>query len=149
MKRRIKKNDGVYAHLDATGLLENGTGKAIEQAKKQYWKEYRKKYNRIKRQENTSFQILFSYKEEEIIKQKAEKYHTSPTNYIKQSALANNKNIFDQVVVGEIRELMILHHNALRTLARENKLTPPISDRLLTQAAELEKRVLDFFSSFK
>ena len=84
MKRRIKKNVGVYAHLDARGLLENGTGKAIEQAKKQYWKEYRKKYNRLKRQENTSFQILCNVKEEKIIKQKAEKFHTSPTGYIKQ-----------------------------------------------------------------
>ena len=108
-----------------------------------------KKYNRIKRQENTSFQILFNFKEEKVIKQKAEKYHTSPTNYIKQSALANKKNIFDPVAVGEIRELMILHHNALRTLAGENKLSQPISDRLLNQASELEKRVLDFFSSFK
>lgn len=149
MKRRIKKNSGVYAFLDASGLLENGTGKDIEQAKKQYWKEYRKKYNRIKRKENTSIQILFSFKEEKLIKQKAEKYHTSPTNYIKQSALANNKNIFDQVVVGEIRELLILHHNALRTLAGENKLLQSISDQLLNQASLLEKRVLDFFSSFK
>ena len=149
MKKRIKKNAGVYAHLETTGLLENGTGKAIEDAKKKYWKEYRKIYNKIKRQENASFQILFSLKEVKIIQQKAEKYHTSPTNYIKQSALANNKNIFDPVVVGEIRELMILHHNALRTLAGENKLSQPISDRLLNQAAELEKRVLDFFSSFK
>lgn len=149
MKRRSKKNAGVYTFLDNSGLLENGTGKAIEQAKKQYWKEYRKNYNRIKRQENTSFQILFNFTEEKIIKQKAEKFHTSPTNYIRQSALVNNKNIFDPVVVGEIRELVILHHNALRTLAGENKLSQPISDRLLNQASFLEKRVLDFFSSFK
>lgn len=145
MKRSIKKNAGVYAFLDRSGLLENGTGKAIEQAKKQYWKDYRKKYNKIKRQENTSFQIFFNFKKVKRITQEAKKYHTSPTNYIKQSALANNKNIFDPVVVGEIRELVILHHNALRTLTEENKLSQPISDKLLNQASELEKKCLTFF----
>lgn len=149
MKTSNKKNVGVYAFLDTSGLLEKGTGKDIEHAKKQYWKDYRMKYNKIKRQENTSFQILCNVKEVKIIKLNAEKFHTSPTNYIKQSALANNKSIFDPVVVGEIRELMILHHNSLRTLADGNKISQPISDRLLNQVAELEKRVLDFFSSFK
>ncbi len=147
--KSIKKYSSVYSFLDKSGILENGTGEAIQQAKKQYWKEYRRKYNKVKRRENKPFQICFDFKEAAIIIEKANKYHSSPTNYIKQSALANGRNIPDPVAAGEIRELVILHHNALRTLEDENQLQKPIADRLLSQASQIETRVLDFISLFK
>src|SRR5882724_11575645 len=149
MSRIKKKNIGVYAYLDSRGLLEKGTGKEIELAKKEYWRDYRKKYNKNKRQENRSFQILFNFKEAKIIARQAKKYHCSAPGYIKQSALSEKQNIVDWVTVGEIRELIIGHHTTLINLIEENELPQPIGNKLLFQASLLEKRILDFFSSLK
>ena len=149
MKRSIKKNAGVYAFLEASGLLENGTSEAIEQAKKQYWKDYKKKWKKEKQKECKTFEVVFSLQELKIIISGAKKYHTNPTNYIKQTALTNKQSIIDPVAIGEIRELVVSHHNTLLVLTEENELPEQIADQLLNQASELEKRVLDFFSSIK
>ena len=149
MKRKIKNSTGLYSFLDAFGILEHGTGKEIEQAKQQYWKDYRRKYNKIKRRENKSFQILFNFNEAKIIAREAEKHHCSPPNYIKQSALSNKQNIIDKVAIAEIRELVIVHHTTLINLTEENKLSHPINNRLLNQASQIEEKVLAFLSSKK
>lgn len=149
MRRRIKKNSGIYAFLHASGVLEHGTSDDIEKAKKQYWAKYRKKYKQIKRKESKSFEIFFNFKESRIIATEAKKYHTSPTNYIKQSALRDTQGIVDRVAIGEIRQLVIRHHNMLLELVEENKLPQPTGSQLLTQISLLEERILDFFLSLK
>jgi len=149
MKRSIKKNVGVYAFLDASGLLENGTAKEIEHAKKEYWKEVRKKYNKRKRKENKSFQLFFSFKEAEVITRQAKKYHSSEPAYIKQSALANKQNVIDWIVVGEIRELVIQHHTTLINLIEEIDFSQSMANKLLNQASQIEEKVFAFISLFK
>jgi hypothetical protein len=149
MKKGSKKNTGVYAFLDTSRLLENGTGEEIEKTKKEYWKEYRREYNKIKRKENKSFQILFNFKEAKIIARQAGRYQKSEPNYIKQAALADKQNIVDWVAAGEIRELVILHHTTLLNLTDQNELSGAVGNRLIDQASQIEKRILDLFSSLK
>ena len=144
MRRKSKNNIGVYSFIDASGLLENGTGEAIELAKKQYWKDYRKKWNKEKRKSSKSFQIVFDLLELRIITREAEKNHIDPTTYIKQSALANKQSFVSQAAVGEIRELVVLHHNTILTLIEENELSEPIGNVLLNQASHIERELLDF-----
>jgi uncharacterized protein (DUF1778 family) len=149
MKRSIKRNSGMYSFLENSGLLENGTGEAIEQARKQYWRDFRREYKKARRHEYKSFEIPFSLKEREVIKMGAKRNHTSPTNYIKQSALANQHSIVNRTAIGEIRESVISHHNTLLGLKDENQLPESLTNQLLNQAAELEKRIFDFFSTLK
>jgi hypothetical protein len=149
MKRSIKRNSGIYSFLDNSSLLENGSSEAIEQAKRKYWRDFRREYKKARRHEYKSFEIPFTPKELNIIIKEAERNHTSPTNYIKQSALGNKKKIVDPVTIGEIRELLILHHNSLKTLTEENQLHELTADQVLNQVTLIETRVFDFFSSFK
>ena len=149
MKRKIKKGSTIYSFLDKQGVLENGNDELIEIAKKRYWSDFRKEYKKIKRKESKSFEIFFNFKEAKIINSEASKYHTTPPNYIKQSALLNKKSIVDHVAIGEIRELVIMHHNTLLAISEENGLAEPIGGQLLNQASLIEKRVLEFFSLLK
>src|SRR5258705_9612425 len=104
MRRRIKNGSRLYYFLEEQGVLESGNKELIENTKKKYWKECRKNYKRIKRQESKSFVIFFNFKEFKIINQEAKKSHTSPTNFIRQSALNNNRGVVDRVEIGKLRK---------------------------------------------
>lgn len=148
MKHNKKENNGIYSFLDATGILEQGTDEAIKEAKKKYWSEYKKEWNKAKRQECKSFEILLNQNELKTIITKAERHHTSPTNYIKTSALTN-KQVIDLITIGEIRELLIMYNNTLQSLTEEKILPTHLGNQLIEQITQIEKRVLDFFSSLK
>jgi hypothetical protein len=149
MKRRIKKDSGVCAFLNASGILENGSNEEIEQKRKQYWTEYRRRHKKIKRQECRSFEIFLSQSETKKIKEEAKKHHTSPTNYIKQSAITNKHSVLDWFIVGEIRELVTIHHNTLLTLTEENSLSEQTGDTLIKQISAIEKKIFTFFLALK
>jgi hypothetical protein len=146
MRRRSKNNTGLYAFLDASGVLEHGTAEAIEQAKKQYWREYKRKWKKERKKTMKTFEIDFDLHDLKTIIQASKKQHVSPTRYIKKSALANQR-IVNPVSIGIIRELVIVHHNTILELIEEQKLSKPISSELLTQASRLEDAILDFFGT--
>jgi hypothetical protein len=149
MKRWYKKSSGVYTYLDASGLLENGSGEAIEQAKKQYWNNYKKRWKKEKQKTTKMVEVVFSMSEFRIITREAERHHTNPTSYIKRSALANSRVIADPAFIGEFREQLIMHHNSLQALAENNIMPLQVSCRLLEQMAGIEEKALKLFSSLK
>lgn len=149
MKRNFKKHTGVYGFLDASGLLENGTGKQIEAAKKQYWKDYKKKWYKEHKENSKPFKIVVDLKQAKKIEQQAKKFHLHPATYIKQASLSNNQIIINPATVGEIRELIVLHHNSLLSFLEEDKLPKQIANQLISQVSRLENRILEFLSSFK
>ena len=149
MNRRNKKSCGVYAYLDASGVLENGTGEDIEQAKDQYWKQYRKQWKKGKKLESKAIKVVFNFQEYRTIKRQAEKYKTNPTCYIKQSALNNNRGFISPSSIGELRELIILHHNSLQNLSEESIIPARFSSQLLEHMAGIEEKSLKLFSLLK
>ncbi len=149
MKRSIKRGSNIYSFLDSTGLLENGSSEQIELAKKQYWRKFRTEYKKNNRKENKSFEVPFDPSELKQITAQAKKSRTSPTNYIKQSALINKHSVIDPSILGEIRELIVSHYNTLLKLNYEKQLPELVAGQLLKQASTLEKRMLYFFSLFK
>lgn len=148
MSRKINKNNGLYAFLDKQGVLESGNENLILVAKRKYWLEYKKNWNRIKLQEYKGFTIHYNQKELKVIKEAAEKYNTSITNFIKQSSLANKPNLVDPIAVGEIRELLALHFFFLQTLVEEDRLTSEQADQMLNKITNLEKEVLGAFHKY-
>jgi hypothetical protein len=149
MKRRNKKKCGVYAYLDASGVLENGTGQEIEKAKDQYWKQYRKQWKREKTLERKAIKVVFNFREYRIIKREAERHQTNPTCYIKQKALGNNREFINPVFIGELRELIVLHHNSLQDISEKSIIPASLNDLLLKQIAGIEEKALKLFSLLK
>ncbi len=147
MKRKIKSRSVLYAFLDSQGVLETGTNKDIKNAKEQYWRDYRNQCKKIKRQENKSFEIFFNIKEAGIIKREAEKNNTSVTDYIKQSALTNNKGVVDRVQIGKLRQVLFSNYNAISNLYEQNKIPEQLGNQLLEQMLKMEKEVLAFIHS--
>jgi hypothetical protein len=149
MRSRINIKSGVYTFLDASGLLEHGTGEDIKKAKKQYWKKYKKKWKKEKEKESKKVEIVFSLPECKVITREAERSHTNPTSYIKQSALASGYGIADPAFIGEFRELIVMHHNSLQAICEDDIMPRQLSSRLLEQIAAIEAKALKFFSTFK
>jgi len=148
MKRKTKKGSGMYAFLEKEGLLDSTDELIIKAAKKRYYAICKREWINAKKKESKSFEIFFTLDEFKTISSRAKKYHTSSTNYIKISALAN-KLVIDPVFVGVIRELIIMHHNTLLLLVEEKTLPMQIAVPLITQILQIEKTAMNFFSSLK
>jgi len=143
--REKNKHNKLIKYLSDTGILETGTKDEINQAKKVYWSKYKKDWNKRKRGECKSFEILLNPAESNRIKKKAKEHHTSPTNYIKICALAK-EHVVDPVTMGEIRELLVLYGSKLEDLVNEQLLPAQVGDELGTEFLLIEKRVLEFIS---
>jgi hypothetical protein len=146
MKRGIKKGSNVYAFLQSTGLLEQGTAAEIEQAKKQYWAIVRSEWKRNKRQTTKSYTVCFNDNELKLLTQSVIRQHLSFTAFIKQASLCYGKNTFivDKKIVGEIREAILLHYNNLQTLGEEKMLPETITNKLLQEVLIIETKILSF-----
>lgn len=147
MKRKTKNGSAIYSYLDSQGVLEAGNNAQIQEAKKKYWADYRRKYKKIKRKESKSFEIFFSFKEMKIIKRETKRHRISSTNYIRQSALKVGKSIIDPVAVGKIRKVLFMNYNVLLEISKQNKVTQELGNQLLEQMLDLEKKVLAFLNS--
>jgi predicted DNA-binding transcriptional regulator AlpA len=107
MKREINLGSGLYSHLDAMGVLSNGSVSEIEAAKREYWKLYRKNWKKNKRQQNKTYVILFSFNEQRLINRKASALHLTASKFIRYAAL-NNNQFPGPVLIGQMREAFIL-----------------------------------------
>lgn len=129
----------MYSFLEQKGLLDAGDNQSIQEGKKQYWAEYRRKWKKAKRQQNKSYTILLNDHENRVVIREATNHHTSPTGYIKKAAVTG-KQIADPVAIGELRALLYTHYNTLQTLIDENVLTEDMADSLLEEVTEIEKK---------
>ncbi len=145
MSRKINKETGLYAFLDKQGVLESGNDELIRATKRRYWLGYKKKWNKEKLKKYKAYTIHYNPKELDFISKAAEKYNIKVTNFIKQSSLANKKNVVDPIAVGEIRGLLALHFFFLQSLSEEDKLSTEQANQMLNKITNLEKEVLAAF----
>ena len=57
---KIAKNSGMWAYLDASGVLENGTEDDIKAAKKAYRKQYLLNFKRKQRNSKPEYSVCLS-----------------------------------------------------------------------------------------
>ncbi len=90
MKRSEKHTGGIWAYLDASGVLEKGTEEEIKSAKRAYRKIYLKKYKQIQRDEKPEFTVLLSRQKGEYgkIALAAKRHHLSIPAFLRQATFA-------------------------------------------------------------
>ena len=119
MKGSIKNKSGIYEYLETCGVLNMGTDKEIEEARKEYWKKYRAMYQRQKRKEQNAFTVSFTKKEMRLLKPVVQKHHSNYTRFIKQATLAYIQQKFvviDPASVNQIRELLTKDYTTLQNI---------------------------------
>lgn len=146
MKRKANTGSGVYQYLEASGVLDTGSGDDIAKMRKKYWREYKRLWKQERRMKQTEFKIYFTSKELLAIAAGAKKHTTSRTNYIKQAALAYTAKQYlvpDIVAVTHIRRLLELNLVAIDELISQSHLASNTSSIVMQKMASLEQKVLD------
>jgi hypothetical protein len=150
MKRTINNNGSIYDYLEP--FLETGNAEDITQARKQYWRDYKSKWRKEKRQKEKEFTISFTDKELKIINQNAHKHNRSCTRFIKEASLSYcaKKFLFpDLTTLNRIRELLALNYNAMQQLSEESNISNLQADECMMRIADLEKKVLTLLQNPK
>lgn len=150
MKPGIKNKRSLYKYLEP--FLETGSAEDIAQARIQYWREYKSKWRKEKRQKEKEFTISFTDKELKIINHNASKHHRSCTKFIKESALAYCTKQFlfpDTTTLNYIRELLALNYNAVQQLSEDDNLPTLQAEEWMMKIADLEKKVLTLLQNPK
>lgn len=116
------QNTGIWAYLESTGVLVNGTDAEIKAAKRKYRKQYILNYKRNQRIANTEFTILLSTKngEYEKIKLEAEHHKTTITAFLKLAMLAYiNKSFIvpNKVQVAQLEQLLMKCLNEIKLIS--------------------------------
>lgn len=144
MKRKTKKGSGVYAYLEATGILQTGDAAAIEQAKKEYWTQIRKGYKRAKRQQCNSYTIFLTDTQLKVVAPIAKRQRYSITCFIKEAALSycTGQTITNKKNIGVLREATMLHYNTIEALHEEKQLPLRITTILLQETITIEMGIL-------
>jgi hypothetical protein len=139
MKEKNNNKNLLYAFLEEKGVLETGDNELIEDAKNQYWKNYRRQWKKDKRHDSKSYTILLNDDEARRVINEAKRYHTSPTQYIKETALTG-KQIADPVAIGKLRELIYAYYNTLQTYIDKNFVSAHVGHKILEEITEIEKK---------
>lgn len=116
------QNIGLWAYLESTGVLTNGTDAEIKAAKKQYRKQYILNYKRNQRIENVEYSILLSAKNGELekIKTEADRHKTTNTAFLKLAVLAYINKTFivpDKAQVAQLEQLLMKCLNEIKLLS--------------------------------
>ncbi|XVJ66883.1 MAG: hypothetical protein HEQ40_12215 [Lacibacter sp.] len=132
----MKRKSGLYDYLEQTGVLTDGSPKAITEVKQSYWKAVRKAWRKKQREECKSYTVFFTPSEQTKINKTVSTHNISTTKFIKQAALSKATNTVgvDARIIGQIRQLFFEAYNRSKSEASEN---------ILTEIIELETSVLE------
>ena len=143
----MPKKQSIYDYLTSTGVLETGDDVAIKTAKQQYWKEYRNSWKQQKRKAHNSYTVLLTAQENRQVQSAARQQQTSPTQYIKQSAVTRTGGISIELT-GTIRQLLYQCYREVEELMEENKIHDEITKVILEKISTLEKHILKNIQPF-
>lgn len=151
MSQKNKYRTGVYAFLAESGILHSGDEQIIAQAKRTYWLEYKKQWNKEKRAENKSISVFFTEKELQGVRQKAKEYNTNATAFIKRAALATvtKAAMNNPVVVGEIRQLFVLYTCDIDNVLTKSNIPLKLGQEIGQKMDMLQYRVLEAMRTYR
>lgn len=145
MKRKVTNGTGLHTYLAANGVLNNESDAEIARHKKIYWSKYRKDWKKNKRQQSKRYVLLFPFKEAKTIDKKAGKLRITAAKFIKQAALSR-EHLIGPVLIGEVRERLMLHTKRIETMMTEPRIPGPVRAEILTSVHSVEKAVLSLLS---
>jgi hypothetical protein len=123
---KIAKNSGMWAYLDASGVLEKGTVEEIKIAKKAYRKEYILNYRRKQRTGKPEYIVGLSKSNGDYFKINiAAKLHKMAiTTFIRTAALAYVDKTYivpDRLQLWELKQLLSNSLNEIQTIVKQKE----------------------------
>jgi hypothetical protein len=120
------KNSGIWAYLEAAGVLENGTEEDIKKVKRAYRKEYILNYRRKQRTEKPEYIIGLSKKKGEYFKIlcAAKEHKMAMTSFIRAAALAYAEQKYivpDRLQIGELKQLLSSCLNEIQLIVKQKE----------------------------
>lgn len=121
MSSSKKRKGGMWAYLDASGVLERGTEEEIKAAKKAYRKGYMLNYRKKQRVNKPEFIVFLSRSNGDYSRiLLAAKQHRMPiTTFLRASALAYTNKTYivpDRLQLAELRQLLSQCLNEIQTI---------------------------------
>jgi hypothetical protein len=124
--RAIKKKSGIWAYLDAVGVLGKGSDEEIKAAKRTYRKEYILNYRRKQRIGKPEFIIWFSKSNSDYsrISIAAKQHRMTITTFIRYAALAYVNKIYivpNKLQLAELEQLLARCLNEVQQIVRRKE----------------------------
>lgn len=122
--RKPRKDTGLWAYLDACGLLSNGMDEQIKAARRTYRKQYLRQYKKEQRVQKPEYLVQLSKENNEHgrIALAAKKHRMSVTAFLRLAALAYIERSFlvpDRALVAKLSALLAECLNDVRSLASQ------------------------------
>jgi len=120
------KKSGIWAYLDASGVLEKGTEEEIKAAKKAYRKQYHLNYIRKIRASKPEFTVNLSKDNGDYsrISSSAKAHKTSIPAFLRMATLAYiNKTyiIPDRLLIAKLEQLLSQCLNEIQTIVKQKE----------------------------
>ena len=120
------KNSGIWAYLDALGVLEKGTEEEIKSAKKAYRKQYLLNYKRNQRASKPEFTVSLSHNNGEYsrIVASAKKHKRSVPTFIRLATLAYINKAYivpDRLQMAQLELLLSQCLNEIKKLVQQKE----------------------------
>lgn len=138
-------NQTVYKYLEDLGVLEHGSPEDIENARKQYWRQYRAAWRKAKRAQGREVTICLTKNESTQLSRKAAQFGLTVNQYLKEAALAQSKQEVmapQESVMRTIHEQLVLNCTAIQHACEDAESAVEIEHRLIEQIAHLENMVM-------
>lgn len=124
--RKNAQNGGLWAYLDAVGVLEKGTEEEIKLAKKAYRKQYHLDYIRTQRKSKPEYTVNLSKDNEEYSKivSASKKHKKSVPAFLKLATLAYiNKTYIvpDRLIIAKLDQLLSQCLNEIQTIIKQKE----------------------------
>lgn len=151
-RRRLNSKSNLYSHLKSSGVLENGNHDEIQKVKKEYWKEYKRKWRNNKRKMINEITISFTREEFKEITNEAKRHKLNRTNFIRQACFAYLNNSFivpDLKEVKKISQILTMSYNSIQEMTEENKIDFKASKSILEAIYKLEREILPVLNNPK
>ncbi len=146
MKTKQRTRTGIYAFLEASGILEHGTNEDIQKVRKEYWALYRRQWRKDKRKKEQAFTISFTDTELKVISEGARKHKLSRTAFIKQAALAYVTQRYlvpDIESINAIKLLLTRNYSVLEEFFDMQIVPFDTGIALMQRIEDLEKHVIE------
>lgn len=138
------KSNSVYAYLEASGVLEQGTPKEISDARKAYWRRYKAEWRRQQRSIEKCFTISFSKEEERLLSAAAKAATMSRTKFIKGAVmrqLSGMHPVADPQLLRKVLQLLAMQYNALSDAIEEGIVSVEVVKVLMQKLADIEQDI--------
>ncbi len=118
--------EGIWAFLQGSGVLENGSPEEILEAKRRYWKQYIRDYRRKQRADKPEFIVWISKKNGDYstVSSAARRHKMAITTFIRHAALAYIRKTYivpDKSIVYELRQLLWDTLNEIQSIASKRE----------------------------